>query len=225
MPEIQKVLPKYLQIAGYIRDQIVRGDLRPGDEVSSERELAASWEVARPTAARALEWLRTQGFVESRQGAGTFVRSPAAAPRARERYARGQALGTMYGAGESVEFVHVGTEPAPEHVAEALRLAEGDEVIRRSRRLRGQDEFIELSTSWFTAELAPSPRWCGTSRGLSSRRGVLTRVAETPGYVSTAQNSTTETWKSTDADVLSHSIWSEGGTCGGVDLSETTWSV
>jgi GntR family transcriptional regulator len=48
VPEIQEVRPKYLQIAGYIRDQIVRGDLRPGDEVQSERELAAAWRVARP---------------------------------------------------------------------------------------------------------------------------------------------------------------------------------
>ena len=53
MPEIQEVLPKYLQIAAYIRDQIARGDLKPGDEVPSERELAEMWKVARPTAARA----------------------------------------------------------------------------------------------------------------------------------------------------------------------------
>ena len=48
MPEIQQVLPKYLQIAGHIRDQIVRGDLLPGAEVPSERELSASWKVAGP---------------------------------------------------------------------------------------------------------------------------------------------------------------------------------
>ena len=34
----------------------------------------------------------------------------------------------MYGAGESVEFVHVGTEPAPEYVAEALHLAVVEQV-------------------------------------------------------------------------------------------------
>ncbi|MGH3990557.1 MAG: winged helix-turn-helix domain-containing protein, partial [Pseudonocardiaceae bacterium] len=68
MPELQQVLPKYLQIAGHIRDQIIRGDLQPGAEVPSERELAATWKVARPTATKALENLRVQGFVESRQG-------------------------------------------------------------------------------------------------------------------------------------------------------------
>src|SRR3954463_10244030 len=98
MPRVQEVLPKYLQIAGHIRDQIVRGDLRAGDEAPSERDIAASWDVARPTAARALEVLRGQGLVVSRQGSGTYVQ-PAAAPRARERYDRARVLGGMYGAG------------------------------------------------------------------------------------------------------------------------------
>jgi DNA-binding GntR family transcriptional regulator len=155
MPEIQQVLPKYLQIAGHIRDQIVRGDLRPGDEVPSERELAATWSVARPTAARALESLRVQGLVESRQGSGTYVRASQAVPRARERYERARDLGTMYGAAETVEFLAVEVITAPEHVRDALRLEPDDLAIRRSRRLRGEaNRPIELSTSWFSAMFA-----------------------------------------------------------------------
>lgn len=155
MPEIQKVLPKYLQIAGHIRDQIVRGDLSPGDEVPSERELAARWSVARPTAARALESLRVQGLVESRQGSGTYVRASQSAPRARERYERGRDLGTMYGATESVEFLATEVVAGPDHVVEALQLPAGSDVIRRSRLLRGEGgKPIELSTSWFAPDLA-----------------------------------------------------------------------
>jgi GntR family transcriptional regulator len=155
VPEIQTALPKYLQIAGHIRDQIVRGDLAPGDEVPSERELAAAWRVARPTASRALQALRTQGLVESRQGAGTFVRQAAAVPRARERYERARELGTMYGRGESLSFVATEVCPAPPHVIEALSLRMGDAAIRRARLLTGSGgRPIELSTSWFSAELA-----------------------------------------------------------------------
>lgn len=155
MPEILKVLPKYLQIASHIRDQIVRGDLRPGDEVPSERELAAAWTVARPTAAKALESLRVQGLVESRQGSGTYVRARDAVPRARERYERARDLGTMYGATESVEFVATEIISGPGHVTEALQLVDGADVIRRTRLLRGDGgRPIELSTSWFPAILA-----------------------------------------------------------------------
>jgi DNA-binding GntR family transcriptional regulator len=155
MPEIQKVLPKYLQIAGHIRDQIVRGDLKPGDEVPSERELAATWSVARPTAARALEALRVQGLVESRQGSGTYVRSQSGVPRARERYERARDLGTMYGQAESVEFIATEIIAGPSHVTDALQLTEGSPVVRRSRLLRGEGgQPIELSTSWFSGDLA-----------------------------------------------------------------------
>ncbi len=183
MPEIQKVLPKYLQIASHVRDQIVRGDLQPGQEVPSERELATSWQVARPTASRALEWLRTQGFVESRVGAGTFVRAVPAAPRALERYARGQSLGTMYGAGESVEFLSVGTLPAPAHVVEALQLPAGSTAIRRARRLNSQDGPIELSTSWFDAGLADD---CpGLLVGERLRGGTGSYIGERTGRIPT----------------------------------------
>jgi DNA-binding transcriptional regulator YhcF (GntR family) len=77
MSEPQKIVPKYLEIAGQVREQILRGDLQAGDEIPSERELAASWNVARGTAARALAWLRSEGLVEARQGAGTHVRTDA----------------------------------------------------------------------------------------------------------------------------------------------------
>lgn len=73
-PEIEQVLPKYLQVADHIRGQIVRGELAPGDEVPSEREIAEQWNVSRPTATRALAALRAEGLVEARQGSGTFVR-------------------------------------------------------------------------------------------------------------------------------------------------------
>ena len=155
MPEIQQVLPKYLQIAGHLRDQIVRGDLLPGAEVPSERELSASWKVARPTAARALEVLRVQGLVHSVQGSGTYVRDPGAVPRARERYDRAAGGSGMYGAGESVEFLAAELATAPDHVAEALQLERGAEVVRRARRLLNiEGRPIELSTSWFAGALS-----------------------------------------------------------------------
>ncbi|QJY46271.1 GntR family transcriptional regulator [Pseudonocardia broussonetiae] len=180
MPEIQKVLPKYLQIAGHIRDQIVRGDLNPGDEVPSERELAVRWSVARPTAARALESLRVQGLVESRQGSGTYVRASQAAPRARERYERGRDLGTMYGAAESVEFLATDIVTGADHVVEALQLPTGSEVIRRTRLLRGEGgRPIELSTSWFAPQLAgPAPRLLHPERLLG---GTGKYIAEVTG--------------------------------------------
>lgn len=155
MPEIQEVLPKYLQIAAHIRGQITRGDLKPGDEVDSERRLAQTWKVARPTAARALEALRVQGLIESRPGAGNFVRSASVAPRARERYERAREQGTMYSDGESVAFLAAELTAAPQHVLEALQLSGETSAVRRVQLLRNAaGQPLELSTSWFAPELA-----------------------------------------------------------------------
>ncbi|MGW4847391.1 GntR family transcriptional regulator [Nocardia brasiliensis] len=179
MPEIEEVLPKYLQIAGYLRDQIVRGDLPPGSEVPSVRVLAAEWNVARPTASKALEALRQQGLVESRRGSGTYVRAPHAAPRARERFERAVSLGTMYSDSESVRFPFVGVVDAPGYVADALGLAVGAAVIQRQRVIESGSGPVELSTSWFDAALAnAAPRLLVAER---LRGGTVPYVADVLG--------------------------------------------
>ena len=63
-------------IAASIRDQIVKGNLVPGDRVPSERELAACFGVARSRARQALNQLRIEGYLVSGRGrAGTRVAS------------------------------------------------------------------------------------------------------------------------------------------------------
>jgi DNA-binding GntR family transcriptional regulator len=180
LPELQEVLPKYLQIAAHIRGQIVRGDLKPGDELPSERKLAEDWKVARPTAARAMESLRVQGLVESRPGLGNYVRSRNAVPRARERYERARDHGTMYAPGESVEFLAAELVHGPKHVVDALQLAVGSEAVRRARLLRnGADQPIELSTSWFAPDLATqAPRLLDLER---LRGGTAKYLSEVTG--------------------------------------------
>ena len=154
VPEIQSVLPKYLQIAQHLRDQIVRGDLPAGAEVPSERQLAESWNVARPTAARALETLRRDGLVASRQGAGTYVLGSEAPRRASYRYYRFKERGAQYGPDEEMRSVSASIVVAPDYVRAALRLSPKSKATMRRRLIfRGNDP-AEISTSWWPAELA-----------------------------------------------------------------------
>ncbi len=68
--------PAYKRIQNVIRKQIESAQLRPGDVVASERELARTHEVSLMTARHALAGLEHEGLVERRRGAGTFVASP-----------------------------------------------------------------------------------------------------------------------------------------------------
>src|SRR5437588_1762132 len=71
-----KDAPAYQRIQSAIRQQIEAGDLKPGDAVASERELARLHSVSLMTARHALAGLEHEGMVERRRGAGTFVAPP-----------------------------------------------------------------------------------------------------------------------------------------------------
>jgi GntR family transcriptional regulator len=77
MPERRRNgMPAYQKIQRAIRQRIEAKQLKPGDAVSSERELARIHDVSLMTARHALASLEREGVVERRRGAGTFVAPP-----------------------------------------------------------------------------------------------------------------------------------------------------
>src|SRR6476660_553552 len=68
--------PAYKKIQNVIRKRIEGGQLKIGDSVDSERELARIHGVSLMTARHALAGLEREGVVERRRGSGTFVAPP-----------------------------------------------------------------------------------------------------------------------------------------------------
>src|SRR5215475_8968988 len=68
--------PAYKKIQNVIRKRIEGGQLKIGDSVDSERELARIHGVSLMTARHALAGLEREGMVERRRGSGTFVAPP-----------------------------------------------------------------------------------------------------------------------------------------------------
>ncbi len=64
---------RYLEIADRVRSQLRGGAHPPGGLLPSESELSSEHGASRVTVRRALETLRSEGLVESRQGFGWFV--------------------------------------------------------------------------------------------------------------------------------------------------------
>jgi len=58
-----------------IQSRISEGQLKPGDRIPSERNLASMFGVSRPSVREAIMMLEAMELVESRQGGGTYVRS------------------------------------------------------------------------------------------------------------------------------------------------------
>ena len=66
------------QVVAFVRNLIERKQLRPGDRLPPERDLAVRLGVSRPTVRMALQALAAMGGVQSRHGSGTYI--PAGPP-------------------------------------------------------------------------------------------------------------------------------------------------
>lgn len=62
-------------VVAHVRNLINGGQLRPGDRLPAERDLAVQIGVSRPTVRAGLRALAAMGVVQSRHGSGTFIPS------------------------------------------------------------------------------------------------------------------------------------------------------
>jgi GntR family transcriptional regulator len=66
-------VPPYRQLAGILRAQIESGELAPGAQLPSVVTLAERYEIAVPTARKAIDLLKAEGLITGVAGYGTFV--------------------------------------------------------------------------------------------------------------------------------------------------------
>ena len=71
--EAVKVRRLYLQVAEQLARFVSEGELKPGDRLPSERDLAQRFAVSRPTIREAMIALEISGLVEIRSGSGVYV--------------------------------------------------------------------------------------------------------------------------------------------------------
>ena len=66
-------LPIYRQIMRQITDAIAGGRLRPGDKLTSQRDLAVQLVISPLTVKKAYDELEREGLIRTERGRGTFV--------------------------------------------------------------------------------------------------------------------------------------------------------
>jgi len=71
-------LPIYRQVMRQITDAIAGGRLRPGDKLTSQRQLAEQLVIAPLTVKKAYDELEREGLIRTARGRGTFVTASAA---------------------------------------------------------------------------------------------------------------------------------------------------
>ncbi|MFE7227973.1 FadR/GntR family transcriptional regulator, partial [Nocardioides sp. NPDC057577] len=89
------------RVVSGIKDQILAGDLAPGEKLPSESDLVGTYGVSRTVAREAVTRLRAEGLVETFQGRGSFVLAvPAPSPFALES----SAIRTQHDVLDMVDF-------------------------------------------------------------------------------------------------------------------------
>jgi GntR family transcriptional regulator len=145
--------PKYAQVVAEIKKRIEQGDYPAGSLLPSEHQLVADFGVSRPTIVKALSSLRQDGWIETQQGKGSFVRGrPALAGAERTRPA--ESILELPEAALSGELVQAGVKLAPRYVTALLGLPHGAKAFLRQRLLGDEDGPMELASVWLPMELA-----------------------------------------------------------------------
>lgn len=67
-------VPIYMQVVHSIKQQVAIGQLKPGEQLPTVRELATDLRVNPNTVARAYDMLDSDNVITTQQGRGTYVR-------------------------------------------------------------------------------------------------------------------------------------------------------
>lgn len=174
--------PAYLRIADELRRQILDGTLPPGSRLPTLAEISGRFEVSERTAYEATKTLRNEGLTVSKPGAPTIVRerpavrrmsrswyveAPEGSPWKADMAAQGRA-GAWQSRSEPV--------PAPPAVAERLRIAQGERVMRTRYTFTADAAPTYLSTSWETLALTAGTPIMLPEDGPMAGRGVADRM-------------------------------------------------
>ncbi|MFI9767376.1 GntR family transcriptional regulator [Streptomyces sp. NPDC052415] len=143
--------PKYVRLAQTIQSRIEDGAYAPGTRVPSENQLVQAFGVSRPTVVRALELLKRDGWLESRQGYGTIVRGRPAVVEQKDR--RGVEALARDESQSQGRLIAVESVPVPVRVASALGLPKRAQVLMRRFLVEEDGEPVELVSSYFPAGL------------------------------------------------------------------------
>jgi GntR family transcriptional regulator len=131
MIDIQKAegVPLYVKIREALRQEITSGELKRGQKIPSEDELASIFSVSRMTVRQGIADLIDQGLLYRRHGLGTFVAYPHI-ERDHTRLTNFFEAAEIKGINAKAQVLKVEVMPARPRIALALDIPEGELVIR-----------------------------------------------------------------------------------------------
>lgn len=157
-------LPKYQAIYASLRQQILDGDLEPGERLPPQQDLADSFGVTLMTLRQAIASLEGDGLVRAERGNGTFVAERPVDIRLGNLSSFAQQMRSA-GVDVSTEVLDIGLVSGVDNAAAATALS-ADELacVTRRRSVAGTPLSLQRSTmERGIVDLSPSTEFVGDS--------------------------------------------------------------
>lgn len=77
-------VPIYIQLMNQIKHMVANGELQPGDQLPTVRQLAADLRINFNTVARAYRLLDEESIISTQHGRGTYILEPASEEKHRQ---------------------------------------------------------------------------------------------------------------------------------------------
>jgi GntR family transcriptional regulator len=151
------------RIAAEYRDQILSGDIEPGDDLPSTQKMCAQFGASITAVQNAMRALKDEGLVVGQKGKSIRAREnrvqvirPASffKPAEPGQPYRWLAEARRQGATAESELIEVAEVAPPLSVAKALGIASGGTVVLRRQLLKINGEPAELVENYYPAEIA-----------------------------------------------------------------------
>jgi GntR family transcriptional regulator len=162
--ESQRKQPRREEVADLLRAKIDDGTLAPGEKLPSEKHLLEEYDVSITTLRGALDTLKSEGLISSRQGIGITVREfrplrrPAVKRLSSEKWLAGKSIWDS-DMEDRPWRVEVEVDEVPSAPPKVVRLfgASGP-MCRRSRRFYVDGRLVQLAVSYLPAALVAGTR-------------------------------------------------------------------
>lgn len=145
-------IPMKYQISNYIKEQIHKGLLAPGDQIPIQKELCEMFDVSRMTVVNALEMLSSEGLIERHQGKGTFVK--------KQRITRNLTCKTSFtkdlnemGLETYSKIIEAKRISPSKRVTRELNISSKEAVIKLKRLRRVEGEPVAITTSYLKEKI------------------------------------------------------------------------
>jgi GntR family transcriptional regulator, transcriptional repressor for pyruvate dehydrogenase complex len=141
----------YEQIVEQIARSITEGQLRPGEQLPPERELAQRFGVSRTAVREAMKALAEKGFIQSQHGRGTFVTDRSS--RARRQSLDRVMLMNIGQPGSTAHLIEVRGILEPEIAARAADSADDRDLVALREAFEAMDRAGNDADAFIEADL------------------------------------------------------------------------